>query len=233
MKQIIKTKSKRKQYQSIAEEEDTPTELSFKLTRVAVSQIWAAQRSALETLTLITTKYLEQVAKLASSCSHESNRTQSDLFDLINALHDLSSPMQGFVGASTLHTDDGAGNSCLLNSGVLKEISVFIKCIDEIPFAKPIPRINTASLSMSPLNSKPDSSRGLHIPRWLPAFPDAGTYKEYKEKIIVLSLKEMIPTAAGDHILSLKILKWTAEIALRARGRSERKVARFSLHGIA
>ncbi|KAK0579172.1 hypothetical protein LWI29_022156 [Acer saccharum] len=187
MKQIIKTKSKRKQYQSIAEdeEEETPTEFSFKLTRVAVSQICrsmgfkAAQRSALETLTSITSKYLEQVAKLASSYSHESNRTQSNIFDLINALNDVSSPIQGFVGAATVH------DSCLLSCGVLKEISGFVKCTDEIPFAKPIPRNYAATLIMYRLKktvSKPNSM-GLqsHIPRWLPAFPDAGTYKECKE----------------------------------------------------
>ncbi|KAK3188858.1 hypothetical protein Dsin_028419 [Dipteronia sinensis] len=191
MKQIIKTKSKRKQYQSIAEdeEEETPTEFSFKLTRVAVSQIcrsmgfMAAQRSALETLTLITSKYLEEVAKLASSYSHESNRTQSNIFDLINALNDMSSPIQGFVGAATVH------DSCLLSCGVLKEISGFVKCTDEIPFAKPIPRNYAATLSMSRLKrtvSKPNSM-GLksHIPRWLPAFPDAGTYKERKEMVCI------------------------------------------------
>ncbi|TXG64405.1 hypothetical protein EZV62_011399 [Acer yangbiense] len=114
MKQIINTKSKRKQYQSIAEEEDTPTELSFTVSQICRSVVGF---KAFETLTLITTKYLEQVAKLASLCSHESNRTQSNLFDLINAFHDLSSPIQGFVGASTLHRDDGDDDSCLLNCG--------------------------------------------------------------------------------------------------------------------
>ncbi|KAK2634879.1 hypothetical protein Ddye_029671 [Dipteronia dyeriana] len=176
MKQIIKTKSKRKQYQSIAEdeEEETPTEFSFKLTRVAVSQICrsigfkAAQRSALETLTSITSKYLEEVAKLASSYSRGSNRSQSNIFDLINALNDVSSPIQGFAGAATVH------DSCLLTCGVLKEISGFVQCTDEIPFAKPIPRSYAATASISRL-SKPNSM-GLqsHIPRWLPAFPDAG-----------------------------------------------------------
>ncbi|KAL5773494.1 hypothetical protein ACOSP7_013082 [Xanthoceras sorbifolium] len=182
MKQNIKTKSKRKQNQSTAEDEkeETPKEFSFKITRVAVSQICrsvgfkAAQHSALETLTLITTRYLEEVAKLASSYSHESNRTQSNLFDLINAFHDLSSPIQGFVGASTLHRDD------VLDSCLLKEISGFVKSTDEIPFAKPIPR------NMYQLQKKRVSnSRGLHVPRWLPSFPDVATYKECKEMVCI------------------------------------------------
>ncbi|KAI9182209.1 hypothetical protein LWI28_023149 [Acer negundo] len=61
----------------------------------------------------------------SSTCSQwwqletESNRTQSNLFDLINTFRDLSSPIQGFVGASTLHIDDGDGDgdSSMLNCG--------------------------------------------------------------------------------------------------------------------
>ncbi|KAJ8760377.1 hypothetical protein K2173_014347 [Erythroxylum novogranatense] len=125
--------------------------------------------SALETLTHITTLYLKTLAKTASTYSNASNRTQSNLFDIINALHDLSS-IQGFEGASTLHNSEN-----LLKSSVLRELYVFVNSNDEVPFAKPIPRRDFVALPRitDSLGSKLDNA---HVPKWLPGFPDQSTY---------------------------------------------------------
>ncbi|KAJ6374697.1 hypothetical protein OIU78_030225 [Salix suchowensis] len=164
------------------EEAESQSDYAFKITKTAVSQICQSvgfkftQHSALETLTHITTLYLQTLARTAVSYSNASNRTQSNIFDIINSLHDMSS-VQGFTGGSTLHCNSsGIG---LLRSGVLKDIKSFVEFSDEIPFAKPIPRGNPISLRRNsiPLEIDELDSRGLHIPRWLSRFPDESSYK--------------------------------------------------------
>ena len=133
-----KPKSKRKQ--NTHQETTNPGDFPFNITKVAVSQICKSvgfrrgKVSALETLTLVATKYLEALAKSAVSFSNAASRTQSNLLDLTNALHDLSL-QGGFTGASTLYD-----NNCLLKSSVLEDLSGFVSSTDEIPFAKPIER---------------------------------------------------------------------------------------------
>ncbi|XP_044497641.1 transcription initiation factor TFIID subunit 8-like [Mangifera indica] len=171
-----KTTKPQKQNQPNEETTTTPEEFSFAITRVAVSQICksfgfkGAQSSALETLTLITTKYLQELAQLASSYSHSSCRTESNAFDVINALHDFNL-LEGFVGASKIE-----GNNCLLSSRVLKELAGFVKYSDETPFAKPVPRVQKTKLlskGLVPCSEKEMmKKKNLHIPKWLPALPD-------------------------------------------------------------
>lgn len=185
-KRPIKAKSKRKK--TIEENEvqtaKTPSDFSFAVAKIAISQISQSvgfkriQLSALETLTNVTTKYLEALAKSAASFSNASNRTNSNLLDLINAIHDVSS-VQGFPTASEMH------NRKLLGSGALKEIMKFVNFSNELPYAKPIPR---ESISQSPNPEHPiDSSepipRGLQIPRWLPDFPPESSYKNSNKVI--------------------------------------------------
>ncbi|CAN1170634.1 Transcription initiation factor TFIID subunit 8 [Linum perenne] len=68
-------------------------------------------------------------------------------------------------------------DGCLLKSGVLKDVKRFVNTVDEIPFAKPIPRaINRCEESGPGLAVV--EARGKHIPDWLPAFPDKCTYME-------------------------------------------------------
>ncbi|KAF9668180.1 hypothetical protein SADUNF_Sadunf15G0102400 [Salix dunnii] len=164
------------------EEAENQSDYAFKIIKTAVSQICqsvgfkSTQHSALESLTHITTLYLQTLARTAVSYSNASNRTQSNIFDIINSLHDMSS-VQGFTGGSTLHyNSSGIG---LLRSGVLKDIKSFVEFSDEIPFAKPIPRGNPISLRRNsiPLEIDELDSRGLHIPRWLSRFPDESSYK--------------------------------------------------------
>uniref|UniRef100_A0A6M2FAM9 Bromodomain associated domain-containing protein n=1 Tax=Populus davidiana TaxID=266767 RepID=A0A6M2FAM9_9ROSI len=166
---------------------ENPSDYAFKITKTAVSQICQSvgfkctQLSALETLTHIATLYLQTLAKTAVSYSNASNRTQSNIFDIINSLHDMSS-VQGFTGGSTLHcSSSGIG---LLRSAVFKDIKSFVEFSDEIPFAKPIPRGNSISLRRNSISLEIDEldSRGLHIPRWLPRFPDESSYKNCGER---------------------------------------------------
>ncbi|KAF5742352.1 hypothetical protein HS088_TW09G00396 [Tripterygium wilfordii] len=177
---------KSKLHQSKQEDEDpkAPTDFSLTLTRVAVSQICqsvgftSTQRSALDTLTRIATIYLQTLSKWTASYSNSSNRTQSNLIDLIHALHDLSSA-HGFLGASTLHCND----TCQLKSSVLRDLRVFVKFTDEIPFAKPLPR-KQFPRNLKKLNVNGSSEAIPHIPRWLPALPGASTYKVGVERCV-------------------------------------------------
>lgn len=185
-----KIKRPRKLDSPLEEDVVNPRDFSLTVTKVAVSQICqsvgfkAAQRCALDTLTGVATKYMEAISKWAASYSHASNRTEPNLIDLINAAHDMCL-FQGFVGASKLDSS----RDCLLKSSVLKDLSFFVKYTDEIPFAKPIPRHNNNSsknLICSAKNGENSKGLGfgLHIPKWLPAFPEEKSPKEAKEMIV-------------------------------------------------
>ncbi|KAJ4850713.1 hypothetical protein Tsubulata_048731 [Turnera subulata] len=167
-----------------ADPPSSPSDFGFAITKTAVSQICrsvgfkSSEISALETLTRVATLYLQTLAKTAASYSNACGRTQSNLFDLINSLHDLlSSSSQGFPGASTLHSNGAA--TCLLSSAALNGLAGFVNSTDEIPFAKSIPRRNRPPPPPAP---PPPigliEARGGHIPRWLPGFPDEGAYRE-------------------------------------------------------
>ena len=158
-----------------------PSEFSFAITKVAVAQICqsagfrAAQSSALETITRITTLYLQTLAKSASSRAASSGRTQSNIYDVVHALEHLSSD-QGFAGASN-------PNGCLLASSPLLDLVKFVYSRCEIPFAKPLPRRSNLSQNL-PLPQNPSNSKqSPHIPTWLPGFPDPSTYTEPKTEI--------------------------------------------------
>lgn len=173
--------------QSKQQQEATePSDFAFKITQIAVSQICqslgfkSAQCSALETLTHVATLYLKTLAKTAASYSNASNRTQSNVFDLINSLHDLYS-VQGFEGAATLH--DSSSAISLLSSSVLKDLSFFVNSTDEIPFAKPIPRRNSGPFPWDSHSLDVESRLGVHIPKWLPRFPDESTYKKSQDMV--------------------------------------------------
>ncbi|XP_044507850.1 transcription initiation factor TFIID subunit 8-like [Mangifera indica] len=171
-----KTKETQKQNQPDEEITTTPDEFSVSIIRIAVSQICksvgfkGAQSSALETLTLVITKYLQELAQLAGSYSNACCRTESNAFDVVNALHDLNL-MQGFVGGSKIES-----HSCLLSSRVLKELEGFVKYWDEIPFAKPVRRLEKSKLLSKGLVAYSEKEKmmkkNLHIPKWLPALPD-------------------------------------------------------------
>ncbi|XP_050231179.1 transcription initiation factor TFIID subunit 8 [Mercurialis annua] len=170
----MKTKSKRKVPKTNLPKPTEPSDFAYKVTEIAVSQICqsmgftSTHLSALETLTKIAILYLKTLAKTAVTYSNASNRTESNVFDIFNALHDLS-PVPGFMGPS----------NCVLKSKLVKDVSVFVSSVDEIPFAKAIPRAgpiceaqNAENLGFGGLN---------YVPKWLPGFPDEKTYKKCEE----------------------------------------------------
>ncbi|KAF7801369.1 transcription initiation factor TFIID subunit 8 [Senna tora] len=179
-----KAKKKRTLVENEAQIAKSPSDFSFALAKIAVSQICQSagfkrtQLYALETFTNVATKYLQAIAKSAASFSNASNRTDSNLFDLINAVHDMGS-VQGFPTASETHKHE------LLSSGALKDIMKFVKLSNKLPHAKSPP---CKSSSQTPNPEHPiDSStsagcytsnlQGLHIPKWLPDFPPESSYK--------------------------------------------------------
>ncbi|KAK6284180.1 hypothetical protein POUND7_003132 [Theobroma cacao] len=192
-----KPKSRRK---SNTQQETTPPgDFSFNITKVAVSQICKSvgfrrsQVSALETLTLVATKYLEALGKSAVSFSNAASRSQSNLLDLTNAIHDLSL-RAGFTGASTLYD-----SNCLLKSTVLEGLSCFVRSTDEIPFAKPIERAKEREregVKASPGNLQ----RGAHVPEWLPGFPHMGSNEKSKKRVNGEELWENSSSVLGCQI---------------------------------
>ncbi|WCJ28475.1 Bromodomain transcription factor [Euphorbia peplus] len=156
-----------------------PSDFHYELTKIAVSQICesigfkSTHLSSLQTLSSIAALYIKSVAETAASYSNRSNRTQSNLLDIIHALHDLSLP-HGFVGAADLHSNR------LFSSKVMKDLSVFVKINDEIPFAKPVPMPERPLI----MNSE-NPSRILKsevIPGWLPGFPEEDTYRRVERR---------------------------------------------------
>ncbi|XP_030936301.1 transcription initiation factor TFIID subunit 8-like [Quercus lobata] len=149
------------------EEPQNPSEFSFAIPKIAVSQICqsvgykATQLSALNALTMVATKYLEAIAKSASSLANTSNCTQSNLLDLTLALHHLV----------TLHTSTLFSIS-FSRGGIIRDLADFVSFNDEIPFAKPIPRLQITSIP-SWTSSFSSSSSSSHVPKWLPKFLDS------------------------------------------------------------
>ncbi|CAB4276700.1 unnamed protein product [Prunus armeniaca] len=173
-----KSKSKRKtprqQGPPTTSPNPTPSEFSFAIARIAASQISqsvgfkATKPSAVETLAHIAIKYIEAIASASASYAAMANRTNTNVFDFTNALHDLQS-VQGFKGASFLHKN----GFCVLGSSVLTDLAKFVSWNEETPFARPIPRAEKLDTEKRiPFPVETDSGRDLHVPRWLPAFPD-------------------------------------------------------------
>ncbi|XP_062012357.1 transcription initiation factor TFIID subunit 8-like [Rosa rugosa] len=164
-------------------ENPTPSEFSTAIARTGVAQIChsigfkVTQLSALETLTHVAINYLAAIAKSSASYAAKANRTDSNLFDFTNAIHDLSL-VHGFNGASELH------RSCVLGSTVLKDLAKFVEYTDETPFMWPIPQRERMGVEEELVlrNRESDSGRGvgLHVPRWLPGLPEVGKPKPVK-----------------------------------------------------
>ncbi|KAJ8899890.1 hypothetical protein K2173_019593 [Erythroxylum novogranatense] len=144
--------------------------------RVAVAQICTGvgfegfKESALDSLTDIGIRYLTDLGRRATSYANLSGRTQSNVFDIVRVLEDLSIS-QGFAGASD-------SISCLINLGKVREIIVFVGSSEEIPFVQPSPRfpVNRDAKLIPTFGNMGEVTPGKHIPAWLPALPDPHTY---------------------------------------------------------
>ncbi|KAG4968940.1 hypothetical protein AAZX31_12G208300 [Glycine max] len=126
---------------------ETPSEFSFAVAKIAVAQVCQSvgfktfKCNALKTLTNVSTRYLETIVRSAASFANASNRTNSNLFDIINGIHDLCSA-QGFPGGSVMHKVN------LLRSSALKDIMNFVNLSNKVPFAKPIPFRNVFQVNV-------------------------------------------------------------------------------------
>lgn len=146
------------------------------IAKMAVAQVCESsgfqgfQQSALDTLSDITVRYMNQIGKTAVSNANLSGRTECNVFDVLQGLEDLGMS-QGFSGASEI--DRG-----LAGSGIVRDISEYVEFSERVPFAYSIPSfpvVKERKLTESFLRSG-GSPPGEHIPTWLPMFPDPGTY---------------------------------------------------------
>lgn len=151
-------------------------EFGREVAKIAMAQICESvgfdslKESALESMTDIMVRYVCDLGKTANFYANVANRTECNLFDVVQGLEDLGSST-GFSGASE-------GAQCLTSSGLVREIVDFVSSGEEIPFAQPVPyfpvmRNRSLIPSFSQIGETPSSN---HIPSWLPAFPDPHTY---------------------------------------------------------
>lgn len=146
------------------------------IAKMAVAQVCESsgfqgfQQSALDTLSDIAVRYMNQIGKIAVSNANLSGRSECNVFDVLQGLEDLGMS-QGFSGASEI--DRGVEGS-----GIVREISEYVEFSERVPFAYSIPSFpvvkemkRTEGFFRSG-GSPPDE----HIPTWLPAFPDSETY---------------------------------------------------------
>lgn len=157
------------------------------LARIAVAQICESagfqtfQQSALETLSDLAVRYIQNIGKNAHFYANLAGRTSGNIFDIIQGLEDLDSG-QGFAGASDV-------NQCLTNSGVVRDIIHYVGDAEDIPFAYslhhfPVVRDLKRASSFMQIGKEPPDG---HIPAWLPAFPEPWTdvqSEKGKEKLV-------------------------------------------------
>ncbi|KAH7839296.1 hypothetical protein Vadar_002353 [Vaccinium darrowii] len=164
------------------ESETDLSKFAFTVTRITMAQIcqsvgfMSTQRSTLNTLTDIAARYLRALAESAAAYAASFGGTQSNLCDVVHALENLGS-VQGFCSAW-----DVRRTRTLLASPTLVDLSKFVECVDEIPFAKPVPRC--PPLEKRVITSQAANPTGVsHIPKWLPAFPrrEISNVKETQE----------------------------------------------------
>lgn len=153
-------------------------EFAQAIAKIAVAQICESagfqtfQQSALETLSDVTVRYICNIGKATQFYANLAGRTESNAFDIIQGLEELSSA-QGFTGAADV-------DHCLSSSGTVREIVQYVGEAEDIPFAYSIPTFPVVR-ERKPVPSFWQVSKeppGEHIPAWLPAFPDPQTYIE-------------------------------------------------------
>lgn len=151
-------------------------EFSLAITKIAVGQICesvgfqSVQQSALETLSDITARYVENVGKFANINANLAGRAECNAFDIIHGLEELGSGL-GFSGASDV-------DHCLANSGIVRDIIQYVADRDDVPFAYSLPYFPVVK-DYKPAPSFFQTGQeppGEHIPAWLPAFPASESY---------------------------------------------------------
>ncbi|KAG9134575.1 hypothetical protein Leryth_000910 [Lithospermum erythrorhizon] len=147
------------------------------ISRMAVAQICESMgfegfnESSLETIADIAVRYLSDLGKTSKSYANLAGRTESNVFDIIHALEDLGFGL-AFFG-------DLEGDRCSMSSGVIREIIGFVGSSEEIPFVQHVPSFPVVKhqVGIPSFVQMGEIPEVKHIPPWLPAFPDAHTYR--------------------------------------------------------
>ncbi|WOK91633.1 hypothetical protein Cni_G00324 [Canna indica] len=172
-------KESERDHQSNSSKSQLPSggdEFGRAVAKIAVTQICESagfhgtHLSAVDTLSEVVVRYIYDLGKSANFYANLAGRTSCNVFDIIQSLEDLSSPM-GYSGASDVH-------HCLVSSGVFREIAQFVSKEEEVPFAQPIPRFPISRIPKpTPTFAQAGmETAGKHIPDWLPRLPDPHTY---------------------------------------------------------
>ncbi|GLU10944.1 hypothetical protein SLE2022_277190 [Rubroshorea leprosula] len=148
------------------------------ISKISVAQICenvgfqTLQQSALEALSDIAVRYIENIGKSALFHASLAGRAEGNAFDIIQGLEELGSGL-GFAGASDV-------DHCLANSGIVQEIIQYVADSEDIPFAYSLPHfpvVKDCKPAPSFLQTGAEPP-GEHVPPWLPAFPDPETYAQ-------------------------------------------------------
>lgn len=163
----------------------TPENFYAEISTIAVSQIALAKGYrkvhpfAIQSLADVLGRYVRCIATVAASTANSQGRTDSNLFDVIIAMEHMCTP-RGFSGLAD-------PNQPLVRSAVLKDLMRFVSVVEDVPFAKPIPRCigggNTirGGVGLGLLQDQRHSQS--HIPRWLPMFPvEEKKSEEFKKR---------------------------------------------------
>ncbi|KAK6128612.1 hypothetical protein DH2020_037647 [Rehmannia glutinosa] len=151
-------------------------EFAQAIARIAVAQVCEGlgfqsfHQSALDSLADVGVRYIREIGKTACSYANLANRSQCNVFDVIQGLEDLGS-IQGFSGASDV-------SHSLSGSGVVKDLIRYVGQAEEIPFAYltpvfPVVKQRTLDPSFAQAGESPPDE---HIPSWLPKFPEPESY---------------------------------------------------------
>ncbi|KAL5205415.1 hypothetical protein ABZP36_033624 [Zizania latifolia] len=131
-----------------------------------------AHRSAVDALVDVVLRYVVHLGRAAAFNANLAGRALANEYDIIQALEEIGTDFDGFVGAAT--TD-----RCLVDSGVVRELMDCVESKPEVPFVRPLPRFPVPRVEPQPTASFAVAGKesGMkHVPEWLPVFPDPHTY---------------------------------------------------------
>lgn len=149
------------------------------VARAAVAQMLeaagftCAHRSAVDALVDVLLRYVCHLGRAATFHANLAGRAVSNECDVVQFLEEFGAAYQGFAGASS------APGSCLVNSGVVKDIVMFVGASNDKPFVRPLPRFpmqRAPPQSAASFAALGRESGMKHVPQWLPAFPESHTY---------------------------------------------------------
>ncbi|KAI3520241.1 hypothetical protein L1887_09534 [Cichorium endivia] len=130
----------------------------------------SVNNSALESLVDIVVTYVKDLGNTVKFDAGIANRTECNVFNLIQSLEDSCSSI-GFPGGLKFCSN-------LVRSSSMKDAMEYVEAIEELPFAQPVstfPIVRNRRLTPSFLQMG-ETPEFKHVLDWLPAFPDLHTY---------------------------------------------------------